>query len=123
MAVAGPAINFVLAVISALLCKMLLNALLAAEPGDILPNIAVLLLAMLHASVWINLVLCIFNLLPVPPLDGSRILAGILPPSMAQGWIKIERYGFVILLVLMMTGVIGRIISPFINTLSQLLLS
>ncbi len=123
VAAAGPATNLVLAIISAVLCKTLLQFLATTGASGGVASVAIPLLGMLYSSVWINLVLFVFNLLPIPPLDGSRILTGILPPSMARSWIKIERYGFAILLILMITGVVGNVISPFIKALSHLLLS
>ncbi len=124
VAAAGPAANLILAILSALLYKTLLPLLITEATHTVITKtVAIPLLGMLHASVWINLVLFVFNLLPVPPLDGSRIVAGILPPAMAQRWVQIERYGFIVILLLMMSGVIGHIIGPFISTLNNLLLS
>ncbi len=123
VAAAGPITNLILAVFSAIFCKMLLHLLATTEPSALMEATAIPLLGMLYSSVWINLVLCVFNLLPVPPLDGSRILTGILPAGMVRGWLKVEKYGFAILLVLMLTGVISQVIGPFINTLSNILLA
>lgn len=123
VAAAGPAVNLVLAVISAFFYKLILSF------GEqiILSQLATAffrpVLGMLEISVWINLVLFIFNLLPVPPLDGSRILTGILPRDMAHSYMQVERYGFVILILLMMSGIIGKIIGPFISALNTVLLS
>ena len=60
------------------------------------------------AGTIINIVLGTFNLLPIPPLDGSKVLAVALPPKMAASYMKIERYGFIILILLVMTGVFER---------------
>ncbi|EKD38042.1 MAG: hypothetical protein ACD_75C00887G0002, partial [uncultured bacterium] len=79
--------------------------------------------AMLIASVWINLVLCIFNFLPIPPLDGSRILTGILPDSLARSYLQLERYGFIIILLLAFSGVLSKAILPIIKFANNLLLS
>ena len=65
--------------------------------------------------IQINIVLAIFNLLPVPPLDGSKILAGLLPERQMNIFYTLERYGFIILIMLMMLGVLGRIITPLVN--------
>jgi Zn-dependent protease len=78
---------------------------------------------MLVASVWINLVLCIFNFLPIPPLDGSRILTGLLPEHLARPYATLERYGFIILILLMLTNTISRLIMPIIVFANNLLLS
>ena len=79
--------------------------------------------ARLAASVWINLVLAIFNILPIPPLDGGRILAGLLPESLALGYRKLEPYGFIIVLILAFSGLLSKIILPVIKSVNRLLLS
>ena len=78
---------------------------------------------MLIASVWINLVLCIFNFLPIPPLDGSRILMGLLPDNLAMSYMRIERFGFIIILVLAFSGLLSKAIVPIISFANSLLLS
>lgn len=69
-----------------------------------------------------NIVLAVFNLIPLPPLDGSRIVAGLLPSTARQRYYQIERYGPLILLVLVFFGVIGRILNPLVNILSNFFL-
>lgn len=64
------------------------------------------------AGILINLILMVLNLLPLPPLDGSRVVAGLLPIDTARKYLKIEPYGLVILLVLLFTGVLGALIGP-----------
>jgi len=64
------------------------------------------------AGVFINAILGTFNLLPIPPLDGSKILACMLPGPMAARFMQLERYGFIILLLLAFTGGLGMILSP-----------
>ncbi|NNK13391.1 MAG: site-2 protease family protein, partial [Desulfofustis sp.] len=78
---------------------------------------------MLIASVWINLVLCIFNFLPIPPLDGGRILTGLLPEDMARTYASFERYGFIVILLLAFSGVLGMVIFPVIRFANNLLLT
>lgn len=69
----------------------------------------------------INLVLGVFNLIPIPPLDGSRILMGLLPEGAALRYAQIEPYGFIIVIILVWLGVFGRIIWPLIEFLLKLL--
>ena len=122
VALAGPATNLVIAVISALIAKL---AVLTASNLPLTIIIAVLIPVqkMLVASVWINLVLCIFNFIPIPPLDGSRILAGLLPEHLARPYAALDRYGFIILILLMLTNTISRLIMPIIAFANNLLLS
>ena len=123
VALAGPASNLVLAVLSAVLLRFI-AAIVGLLPSS--PLIAAVLIPfswMLVASVWINLVLCVFNFLPIPPLDGSRILSGLLPEEMAHTYASYERYGFIIVLVLAFTGVLSMVISPIIRFANTLLLS
>lgn len=123
VALAGPATNLTLAVASAALAKALWFVAAILPYSTAAEVILVPLNGMLIASVWINLVLCIFNFLPIPPLDGSRILVGLLPNQMAASFIKLEPYGFVIVLALAFTGVLGKIIIPVISFANGLLLS
>jgi Zn-dependent protease len=123
VALAGPVTNLILAVISALMTKavwLLAKTIPYSAMGE---AILVPLNSVLIASVWINLVLCIFNFLPIPPLDGSRILTGILPPDLARSYASIERYGFILLIILAVSGVLSKLIIPLINFANSLLLS
>jgi len=60
-------------------------------------------------------VLAFLNLIPLPPLDGSRVVMSLLPPRQAMVFAKIEPYGFIILVALIFTGVLGYILTPLIN--------
>ena len=115
VALAGPVTNLFLAVGSAIAAKIILQ-ISQALPGSIITEMVLVpLFAMSQASVWINLVLCIFNFLPIPPLDGSRILMGVLPENMARLYASFERYGFIFILILAFTGILGKMIFPIIN--------
>lgn len=106
VAAAGPASNLVMAVIWALVLKSSLS----------MPDaIAIPLLLMAKAGVMINIVLMVLNLLPLPPLDGGRIAVSLLPNNLARSFAQLERYGFVILIVLLFTGILGKIMDPFIG--------
>jgi Zn-dependent protease len=123
VALAGPLTNLTLAVISAIIAKAawVVMDILPAVP--LVAAIVVPFNAMLIASVWINLVLCIFNFLPIPPLDGSRILAGMLPHDLAASYSRFEHYGFILILILAFSGILSKIIMPIISFANSLLLS
>jgi Zn-dependent protease len=118
VALAGPLTNLVLAVVSAVIAR-LISQLTMDLPYSITTDI---MIEMVKASVWINLVLCIFNFLPIPPLDGSRILMGILPENMARTFSSFERYGFILILILALTGVLSGMIFPVIQFARNVLL-
>ncbi len=110
VSLAGPGANLLLAVASALIIKLIILL------SPFLPRYFILPFGiMLEASVWINIILAIFNLIPIPPLDGSKILLNLLPHDLAVAFAKMERFGFIILLVLFYTGTIQKIILPIIS--------
>ncbi len=121
VSVAGPASNFAMALLFALLYHVLFFTW-GSMGNQASSAVFTPLVLMCQAGVVINLALGMFNLLPIPPLDGSKILAGVLPPDMAHGLLRLERYGFVIILVLALTGMIGKIIFPAIRYVGGLLL-
>ncbi len=123
VALAGPATNLGLAIISAIMTKFIWTLASMLPYSAAAEAILVPLNAMLIASVWINLVLCIFNFLPIPPLDGSRILTGLLPDDLARSYQRVERYGFIIILVLAFSGLLSKVIMPVISFANNLLLS
>lgn len=106
VAIAGPAANLSMALLWAL----------AIRTSPLLPNfIAVPLALMGAAGIMINVVLMVLNLLPLPPLDGGRIVVSLLPNHLAYRFAKIEPYGFIILILLMLTHVLGSILWPMID--------
>lgn len=107
VAVAGPLINVVLATASAALIH-----LVRLVPEEAAPW----LLQTLYQSIMLNLVLAIFNMIPVPPLDGSRILLSLLPGPLAKPYAKLERFGFLILLgIIFLLPMLGRQIGLDLN--------
>jgi len=75
----------------------------------------------LTLGILVNLVLAVFNAIPIPPLDGSKILLGLLPRNLAYSYLRTERFGFVILIGLLWMGLLGRIIWPMVSVLARAL--
>ena len=116
IAAAGPASNLLLATAASLLMRV--GPAGAAASG----GIASVLFDMGFMVIQLNLLLAVFNMIPIPPLDGGSVLAGLLPGPLADGYDRVVRpYGFMILLVLMMTGTLYDLIIPPFGVLSGLL--
>lgn len=110
---AGPITNFILAILFGVAFAFVAQNVPTA--GSVYSYGYDFLYKMCIAGVWINLTLGWFNLMPFPPLDGSNILAGLLPPRLAYKFQGISRYGFFIIMLLLATGFLGKIISPLIQ--------
>ena len=107
VALAGPGSNFVMASLWALFIS--LSTAVISDPDTVKH-----LIFMGEIGIFINVLLMVLNLLPLPPLDGGRIVAGVLPQPMAMAYLRIEPFGFFILLALLFTGVLGQILFPLI---------
>ena len=111
VAVAGPAVNLLMAIGWALLGR------LGAELGE--GGMALVFMSV--AGIFINIVLLAINMLPIPPLDGGRVLTGLLPGPWAWRLSRLEPYGFFILIGLVVTGLLGMILWPLIEFFFALL--
>lgn len=109
VSLAGPAMNILLAFVGMVLLKVLIP-FRGTEWG-------VMSIGLVQPLIYINLILAAFNLIPVPPLDGSKILAGLLPDYGTRIMYGLEQYGFVILLLLIITGIIPKLLWPLTNFL------
>lgn len=116
VALAGPVSNLLLAGLFALLFRLTLSF---ASRDALLTDV---LLFAFSVAVQLNIFLALFNLIPIPPLDGSRLLTALLPDQ-GQMWMdQLERYGFIILIALSATGVLGQLIVRPATLLSRTLL-
>lgn len=122
VAAAGPITNIILATVSALLLRGVVAIGNPAAAGSPLAMFMEPVVLMLAFSVYINLLLAIFNMIPMPPLDGGRVLVGLLPYRQAAVLSRIEPYGMVIIIALVFfTNMFSYIISPFLMLGVQLL--
>jgi len=115
VALAGPAANLLMAIFWGMVLKFAslyaVDSVFFAAPLRLMAII----------GVGINVLLMIFNLFPLPPLDGGRVAVGLLPPRPAYYLSRLEPYGFIIILALLVTGVLGYLISPVINLVMHII--
>jgi Zn-dependent protease len=110
VAAAGPGANLLMALAWGLLIRLGLSL---GEPG-------IALIYMGVAGITINIILMVLNLLPLPPLDGGRVMTGLLPGPWAYQFSRIEPYGFFILIGLLVTGVLGMVLWPVISVVMSM---
>lgn len=111
VAAAGPAVNLLMAIAWALLGRL----------GMMLGDAGMALVFMSVAGIFINIVLLAINMLPIPPLDGGRVLTGLLPGPWAYRFSRIEPYGFFILIGMLLTGILGTVLWPLVELFFALL--
>lgn len=104
---AGPLANIILAVVISIILKL---------------NFYFLPVEILRYFITLNLVLAIFNLIPIPPLDGSRVLMGLLPSHLGYNYMRLEQFGFVIIIIMLYLRIFDFIIWPIVLTILRFLL-
>ena len=109
VAIAGPASNFLIATI----ISFVLKANFFDQFG--------LIYFILENFIFLNIALGVFNLIPIEPLDGFKVVSGILPPHLALQWEETKKYGLIILIVLLVTGSVEKIVFPIVNFIINLL--
>lgn len=117
VAAAGPLTNFLMALAWALIFKI---AIFVYESGVVF---AELFIYMAQAGIIINLIIMVLNLIPIPPLDGSRVVSSLLSPRAAYEYNRLEPYGFFILLFLIVMGWLSNIIGPVVNELLEVIVN
>ena len=117
VAAAGPVTNLTLAAVSAFIFRLLISH--QAAPAS---HFELLLSRVALASCLVNIELAVFNFLPLLPLDGGRVLGGLLPPALARRFARVERYGFLILLLLLYTNTVNAVVNPIIGAIARTLL-
>jgi Zn-dependent protease len=117
VALAGPAANLLMIVFWLLIAKLFIAS---ADQGNM---ISALLTYMAWAGIIINSLLMILNLFPLPPLDGSRVVFSLLPTSLAYRYAKLEPYGLIILVLLLVSGILFKILGPIIFGFQQFMYS
>jgi Zn-dependent protease len=118
-AAAGPITNIVLAIFSSLILVLILLPVATLFQSNVVTSVLTPLALMLKYSIRINLFLAALNLIPILPLDGGRVLVGLLPYRQSVAYSKIEPFGLIILYALIFTGIAGMFIFPLYGVLKE----
>jgi Zn-dependent protease len=119
---AGPGINVVMALLFTFILRVIMGGLDGKLPAELWSWFSVPFSLMLAYGIIINVVLAVLNMMPIPPLDGSRVVYWLLPDKQAALYYKAERFGLLILVLIMASGLLGKIMNPIIRPLLSLFL-
>lgn len=114
ISLAGPASNFAMAIGLTVTLKII-ELIISSNTSFVTVSIMSIMSTFVYPIILYNLVLGVFNLIPVEPLDGFKIVNGILPPKLAVQWVQLAPYGLYILILLVVTGATSTIIYPVVN--------
>jgi Zn-dependent protease len=120
ISLAGPLSNISVAVVAFIILKLLMTLDPSLGYGRAgFSNLLSPIIQILYLTIVINIILAIFNMIPIPPLDGSGVVSGLISEEAAQKYEQIRPYGFFILIVLIMTGFIGRILNGVLQVVNS----
>lgn len=127
ISIAGPTANFILATAGSIIIRLLLTSRLTLLSNSVVGFVAYIIVVVLQPIIILNVMLGVFNLVPIHPLDGFKIVEGILPDEYARQWHELEPYGLIFLLFLAFPIIsniapLSRVITPAINGILNVLL-
>ncbi len=115
VSLAGPLMNFVIAIV----LSLVMGAIYKFAPLFIMSQVGNIIILLIQCTIFVNIGLGVFNLIPLPPLDGSKIFMNIMPYKARRWIIENEKYFYIAFLIIWISGLSGLIISPIINFISD----